>query len=146
MVGKYYIVFEGRKLGIYNTWNETKVQVLGYRGAQNKMYKDLRDAKNAFVQYWTINDTELHVEMTQQFFNDILPKMDNYATHSYYYRGLIFGFFIGVFTTLLILYIGKKFVCLTKQYAFKFEDVWMICMDRCMNIMQYEYELILLVI
>ena len=28
MIGKYYIVFEERKLGIYNTWNKAKLQVL----------------------------------------------------------------------------------------------------------------------
>ena len=44
MVGKYYIVFEGRKPNIYNIWDEAKLKVLGYRGAQHRMYKDLRDA------------------------------------------------------------------------------------------------------
>ena len=107
MVKKYYVVFEGRKPSIYNTWNEAKLQVLGYRGAQHKMYKDQRDAKNAFVEYWVINDTELHVKISQNISNDIFIKIDNYAAHSYYYKGLIFGIFIGVFTTLLILYIGK---------------------------------------
>ena len=67
--------------------------------------------------------------MTPKIFNDIFAKIYNYADHSYYYKGLIFDIFIGVFTTLVVLYIGKQVVCLTKQYAYKFEHVWMICMD-----------------
>lgn len=45
MVGKYYVVFEERKPCIYNTWDEAKLQVLGYRGAQHKLYKDQKDVK-----------------------------------------------------------------------------------------------------
>ena len=40
MVEKYYVVFEKSKPSIYNTWDEAKLQVLGYRGTQYKMYKD----------------------------------------------------------------------------------------------------------
>ena len=80
---------------------------MGYRGAQHRMYKDQRDAENAFVEYWTINDIEPHAEMTTKISNDIFTKTDNYAAHSYYYKGLIFDIFIEVCTTLLILYIGK---------------------------------------
>ena len=44
MMGKYYVIFEGRNPNIYNTWDAAKLKVLGYRGAQHRMYKDLRDA------------------------------------------------------------------------------------------------------
>ena len=64
IVGKYYVVFERLKLGIYNTWDEAKLQVLGYRGTQYKMYKDQRDAENAFLEYWTINNFEPHAKIT----------------------------------------------------------------------------------
>ena len=64
MVGKYYIVFERWKLDIYNTWDDAKLQVLGYRGAHHRMYKDQKDVENAFVEYWTINDIEPYAEMT----------------------------------------------------------------------------------
>ena len=64
IVGKYYVVFERLKLGIYNTWDEAKLQVLGYRGAQHKIYRDQRDAENAFLKYWTINDIEPHAKIT----------------------------------------------------------------------------------
>ena len=55
------------------------------------MYKDQRDAKNAFVEYWTINDTEPHAKMTTKISNDIFPKINNHAFQSYYYKNLIFG-------------------------------------------------------
>ena len=86
MVEKYYVVFEGCKLGIYNTSNKAKLQVLGFCDAQHKMYKDQRDAKDAFIEYWTINDTEPLVEITQENSNNIFPKIDKYTTHSYYYK------------------------------------------------------------
>ena len=71
------------------------------------MYKNQRDAENAFVEYWTINNTEPHAKMNTKISNDIFPKINNHAVHSYYYKSLIFGIFIEVFTTLVILYIGK---------------------------------------
>ena len=71
------------------------------------MYKDQRDVENVFVEYWTINDTEPNAKNFQNISNDIFTKTNNYATHSYYYKDLIFGIFIRVFKTLLNLYIGK---------------------------------------
>ena len=72
------------------------------------MYKDQRDVKIAFEDYWSFqNDIEPHVEMTTKIFNNIFSKIDNHVVHSYYYKGLIFDIFIEIFTTLLILYISK---------------------------------------
>ena len=68
IVGKYYVVFERLKLGIYNTWDEVKLQFLGYLGAQHKMNKDQMEAENPFLKYKNINDTQAHVEITQKKF------------------------------------------------------------------------------
>ena len=43
---KYYAVKNGRKIGIFNTWEECKVQVDGYSGAVYKSFKEKKDAEN----------------------------------------------------------------------------------------------------
>ena len=49
---------------------------MDYRGAQHRMYKDQKDTENAFVEYWTINNTKPHVEITTKIFSDIFPKIE----------------------------------------------------------------------
>ncbi|MFG6394675.1 MAG: ribonuclease H family protein [Lachnospiraceae bacterium] len=44
MAGKYYVVNNGRKNGIYSTWEECKAQVDGYKGASYKSFKDKTEA------------------------------------------------------------------------------------------------------
>ncbi len=43
---KYYAVKNGKKTGIFNTWNECKAQVDGFKGAIYKSFTNLDDAKN----------------------------------------------------------------------------------------------------
>ncbi|MGL4913924.1 MAG: viroplasmin family protein [Romboutsia sp.] len=42
---KFYAVKQGKKNGIYNTWNECKEQVNGFSGAQYKSFTTLEEAK-----------------------------------------------------------------------------------------------------
>ena len=42
---KYYVVHQGRIPGIYETWNECKIQVEGYDGAQFKKFDNLFEAE-----------------------------------------------------------------------------------------------------
>ena len=42
---KYYAVKVGRKSGIFNTWDECKEQVLGFKGAVYKSFTSLEEAK-----------------------------------------------------------------------------------------------------
>jgi len=46
---KYYVVWEGRKPGIYNTWDECKAQVDGYRAARYISFENYEEAKQAFA-------------------------------------------------------------------------------------------------
>lgn len=46
MSKKHYAVKNGRKPGIYNTWDEAKAQVDGFSGAIYKSFKSLEDAEN----------------------------------------------------------------------------------------------------
>ncbi len=43
---KYYAVKMGRKIGIYESWDECKAQVEGYSGAIYKSFQNLEDAKS----------------------------------------------------------------------------------------------------
>lgn len=45
---KYYVVWSGRKPGIYTTWHECQQQVSGYSGAKFKSYPSLAAAEQAF--------------------------------------------------------------------------------------------------
>lgn len=59
---KYYAVRRGRKIGIYNTWEECKEKVYKYSGAVYKSFFNLEDAREFINQepiveyeYKTIN-------------------------------------------------------------------------------------------
>ena len=46
--GKFYVVWEGRNPGIYNSWPECQKEIKNVKGALYKSFKDLEEAKNAF--------------------------------------------------------------------------------------------------
>jgi len=46
---KYYVVWIGRKTGIFETWEECEAQVKGYHGAKYKSFDSLNTAKMAFL-------------------------------------------------------------------------------------------------
>ncbi|MDO4951747.1 MAG: RNase H1/viroplasmin domain-containing protein, partial [Bacteroidales bacterium] len=45
---KYYVVWQGRKPGIYLTWDECKEQVHGAEGARYKSFPTMEEAQRAF--------------------------------------------------------------------------------------------------
>lgn len=47
----YYVVFKGKKRGVYNTWAECSVQVLGYPGAVHKKFSTYDEAIEAFKEF-----------------------------------------------------------------------------------------------
>lgn len=48
MTKKFYAVRNGKQIGIFNTWDECKKQVMGYSGAEYKSFLTLDDA-NAYL-------------------------------------------------------------------------------------------------
>jgi ribonuclease HI len=44
----FYVVWKGRRPGVYDTWDEAKAQVEGFPGALYKKFKTLEDALMAF--------------------------------------------------------------------------------------------------
>lgn len=45
---KFYVVWKGRKTGIFNTWQECSRQVQGFNGAQYKSFPNRKAAEEAF--------------------------------------------------------------------------------------------------
>lgn len=45
---KFYVVWKGKRPGVYDTWNDCKKQVIGYEGAQYKAFLSLEEAQKAF--------------------------------------------------------------------------------------------------
>ena len=48
---KFYVVFVGRRPGVYTTWLECQAQVIGYKGNVYKSYKTHPQAISAWVMY-----------------------------------------------------------------------------------------------
>ena len=46
---KYYVVWKGRRSGIFNSWRECEAQVSGYVGAEYKAFESRREAEQAFA-------------------------------------------------------------------------------------------------
>ena len=44
---RYYVVWQGKKPGIYTSWNDCKEQVVGVQGAQYKSFGSLAEAEQA---------------------------------------------------------------------------------------------------
>ena len=46
---KYYVVWEGKQTGIFETWDECQKHIKGVAGAKYKSYKTLKEAEKAFA-------------------------------------------------------------------------------------------------
>ncbi|KAA2297615.1 ribonuclease H, partial [Clostridioides difficile] len=49
---KYYVVWEGKKPGVYNTWTDCKAQTDHYTGAKYKSYESKAAAEEAYRAGW----------------------------------------------------------------------------------------------
>ena len=45
---KYYVVWKGKRPGIYSSWQDCKATIDGYKGAQYKSFNTFAEAKKAF--------------------------------------------------------------------------------------------------
>lgn len=45
---KFYVVWKGKRPGIYENWDDCKAQITGFKGAQYKSFSDFAEAKKAF--------------------------------------------------------------------------------------------------
>lgn len=73
MAKKYYVVWKGRKTGIFATWVECKTQVDGFPNARYKSFPTLESAKSAFASKSSVKETKLKV--TKQNNKPKLPPL-----------------------------------------------------------------------
>ncbi len=45
---KFYVVWKGKRPGVYETWDDCKAQITGQKGAQYKSFSSFEEAKKAF--------------------------------------------------------------------------------------------------
>lgn len=45
---KFYVVWKGKRPGIYETWDDCKAQITGQKGAQYKSFSTFQEAKKAY--------------------------------------------------------------------------------------------------
>jgi len=56
---KYYVVWEGNNSGIFNTWDECKLQTKNYKGAKYKSFTTLKEAEAAYsISYYEYKNSE----------------------------------------------------------------------------------------
>lgn len=64
---KYYVVWKGKKAGIFETWEECKKQITGYKNAQYKSFLSFEEAKKAFNDsYWAYKGKKKSSELSEQ--------------------------------------------------------------------------------
>ena len=88
-MAKFYAVKNGRRVGIFNTWEECQEQVSGYSGAEFKSFKSLNDAK----EYLGINEQLSLFDDTAEDINIAVAYTDgsyNAATTEFSYGAVIF--------------------------------------------------------
>lgn len=51
--GPFWVVFEGRQPGIYDSWPKAKYQVNGFSGSCHKKFPTLYEAVDSFTEYCT---------------------------------------------------------------------------------------------
>lgn len=56
---KFYVVWKGRRTGIFKTWAETSAQVNGFAGAQYKAFDTRAEAERAFAQGYVARESRV---------------------------------------------------------------------------------------
>ena len=69
---KFYVVWEGHKSGVYNTWEKCKEQINNYKGAKYKSFLSLKEANNALI-----NDYKNYISKSKLISSDELPNLNS---------------------------------------------------------------------
>jgi len=69
---KYYVVWEGHKKGIYNSWEECKEQINNFKGAKYKSFLSLKDANDALSK-----DYKIYISKSKLITSDELPNYNS---------------------------------------------------------------------
>ncbi|MGK7944173.1 MAG: viroplasmin family protein [Microcystaceae cyanobacterium] len=73
---KYYVVWNGRKTGIFTNWEDCKKQVDGFKGARYKSFKTRGEAEEAFglTKQLSILDVDSKPEQTLNLSHQIIKE------------------------------------------------------------------------
>lgn len=75
---KHYVVWEGRKTGIFDNWAECDAQVKGFAGAQYKSFDSLEEAKQAL--HGTYQDAVKQANIPKPLSDEVLQEIgDSYS-------------------------------------------------------------------
>lgn len=78
---KYYVVWQGHKNGIFNSWDACKNQITNYKGAKYKSFKDKETAEKAYKGNYedyigkTVFETELSKKELEKIGKPILNSI-----------------------------------------------------------------------
>jgi ribonuclease HI len=74
---KYYVVWQGRKTGVFTTWEECQQQIHQFSGAKYKSFPTKKEAELAFNQGAVVNQTKSNPQKTPRS----IPKNYKLAHH-----------------------------------------------------------------
>ncbi|KAI3412428.1 Flavin-containing monooxygenase [Psidium guajava] len=67
MPKEYFVVFNGRNIGIYDSWPETEVQVSGFSNASYKGYNSWEAAKHAYLKFFKLKELPTTIHLPTRF-------------------------------------------------------------------------------
>ena len=70
---KFYVVWKGRKLGIFDTWEECDAQVKGFAGAEHKSFESREEAEQAL--HGTYQDALRQATTPKPLRDDVLQEI-----------------------------------------------------------------------
>ncbi len=73
---KFYVVWEGLQPGIYDSWEECKSQIDGYKGAQYRAYDSCEAATAAFRKKMDVEEMQFYTFLTKK--REIAPNYSAY--------------------------------------------------------------------
>lgn len=99
---KFYVVFVGRKPGIYMSWHECYRQVNEFRGALQRSYETVEEAEYAYIQFRLSTVDQSLTVPPSEVGRHTSPISENEGRQLNNTQYLILGFIIGM----VVMYVG----------------------------------------
>jgi len=80
---KYYVVWQGRRTGIFTTWEECAAQVNGYPEAQYKAFDSLEQAQQALQADYSVQIASKPPDLPAQYSLEELHRIGKHVRESY---------------------------------------------------------------
>lgn len=75
---KFYAIWKGKKTGVYSSWDEAKIQVEGFQGAQYKSFDTKEQAEKALQEnYWKYVEKSQPTATQQHLLAGSKPNLDS---------------------------------------------------------------------